>query len=67
MYVCMYVPMSITLLSSAGKMLAGILPTRLNVEIVKTILPESQCGFRQNRGRTDTIFTARQIQEKCSE
>ena len=57
----------ITLLSSAGKILAGTLLSRLNAEIVKTILPESQCGFRQNRGTTDMIFTARQIQEKCSE
>ena len=57
----------ITLLSSAGKILAGILLSRLNAEIVKTILPESQCGFRQNRGTTDMIFTARQIQEKFSE
>ena len=57
----------ITLLSSAGKILAGILLSRLNAEIVKTILPESQCRFRQNRGTTDMIFTARQIQEKCSE
>ena len=31
------------------------------------MLPESQCGFCQNRGATDRIFTARQIQEKCSE
>ena len=57
----------ITLLSSAGKILAGILLSRLNAEIVKTILPELQCGFRQNRGTTDIIFTARQIQEKCPE
>ena len=57
----------ITLLSSTGKILAGILLSRLNAEIVKTILPESQCGFRQSRGTTDMIFTARQIQEKCFE
>ena len=57
----------ITILSSAGKILAGIFLSRLNAEIVKTILPESQCGFRQNKGTTDMIFTARQIQEKCSE
>ena len=57
----------ITLLSSTGKILAGILLSRLNAEIVKTILPESQFGFRQSRGTTDMIFTARQIQEKCFE
>ena len=39
----------ITLLSSAGKILEGILLPRLNAEIVKTILPELQCGLRQNR------------------
>ena len=54
----------ITLLSSAGKILPGILLSRLNAKIVKTILPESQCGFRQNRGTTDMIFTVRQKQEK---
>ena len=58
---------SITLLSSAGKILAGIFLSRLIAEIVKTILPESQCGFRQNRSATVMVFTARQMQEKCSE
>ena len=29
------------------------------------LLPESQCGFRNDRGTTDTVFTARQIQGKC--
>ena len=54
-------------LQPAGKILAGILLSRLNAEIVKTILPELQCGFHQNRGAAEMIFTARQIQEKCSE
>ena len=31
------------------------------------LLPESQCGFRKNRGKIDMIFTARQLQEKCQE
>ena len=31
------------------------------------LLPESQCGFRKNRGTIDMIFTARQLQEKCQE
>ena len=31
------------------------------------LIPESQCGFRKDRGSTDMIFTARQLQEKCQE
>ncbi|XP_076049523.1 uncharacterized protein LOC143030250 [Oratosquilla oratoria] len=31
------------------------------------VLPESQCGFRSNRGTVDMIFTARQLQEKARE
>ena len=30
-------------------------------------LPESQCGFRKDRGTIDMIFKARQLQEKCME
>ena len=30
-------------------------------------MPESQCGFRKNRGTADMIFAARQLQEKCQE
>ena len=30
-------------------------------------IPESQCGFRKDRGTIDMISTARQLQEKCQE
>ena len=58
----------ISLLSIAGKILARVLLNRLNEHLVRSgILPESQCGFRKNRGTIDMIFTARQLQEKCQE
>ncbi|XP_070207983.1 uncharacterized protein [Littorina saxatilis] len=31
------------------------------------LLPESQCGFRKERGTIDMVFAARQLQEKCQE
>ena len=58
----------ISLLSIAGKILAKILLNRLNVHLdQKGLIPESQCGFRKDRGAIDMIFTARQLQEKCQE
>ena len=30
-------------------------------------MPETQCGFRQNRSTSDMIFAARQTMEKCRE
>ena len=55
----------ISLLSIAGKILAGILLNRLNEHLEQSgLLPESQCGFRKNRGTIDMIFTARQLQEQ---
>ena len=56
----------ISLLSIAGQILAKILLNRLNAHLDKAgLIPESQCGFRKDRGTIDMIFTARQ--EKCQE
>lgn len=57
----------ISLLSIAGKILAKVLLFRLNKYIVDDVCPETQCGFRKERGTIDMIFTARQLQEKCRE
>ena len=56
----------ISLLSIAGKVLARVLLHRLIEHLEQTrLLPESQCGFRKDRGTIDIIFTARQLQKKC--
>ena len=57
----------ITLLSIAGKVLARLMLNRLISTIAEENTPESQCGFRANRGTTDMVFVLRQIQEKCRE
>lgn len=57
----------ISLLSIAGKVFARILLNRLNTHIAPDILPETQCGFRNNRSTVDMIFCLRQLQEKCIE
>ena len=58
----------ISLLLIAGKVLARVLLNRLNEQFEQSgLLPESQCGFRKDRGTVDMIFTARQLQEKCQE
>ena len=46
----------ITLLSIEGKVLARVLLNRLIPTIAQENTPESQCGFRSNRGMTD-IFS----------
>ena len=56
-----------TLLSIAGKILAHALVNRLMLMIAKENTPESQCGFRSNRGTVDMIFVLRQILEKYRE
>ena len=58
----------ISLLSIARKILAKILLNRLNAHLDQMgLFPESQCGFRKDRGTIDMIFTARKLQEKCQE
>ena len=57
----------ITLLSIAGKILARVLLNRLVPAVAELHLPESQCGFRSNRGTTDMVFVLRLLQEKCRE
>ena len=53
-----------TLLSIAGKILAGVLLNRLIPAMAQENTPESQCGFTSIRGTTDMIFVLRQIHEK---
>ena len=58
----------ISLLSVVAKVLARVLLNRLNEHLRQPgLLLEIQCGFRKDRGTTDMIFTARQLQEKCQE
>ena len=57
----------IFLLSIAGKILAKVILNRLNKHLLDEVVPESQCGFRKNRGTVDMIFASKQIQEKCKE
>jgi hypothetical protein len=57
----------ISLLCIAGKLLARLLLNRLIKHLEDGLLPESQCGFRKDRGTVDMIFAARQLQEKCQE
>ena len=46
-------------MSIAGKILAKVLLNRLNEHLEQSgLLPESQCGFRKDRGTIDMIFTA---------
>ena len=47
--------------------MARVLLNRLIPTIAQENTPESQCGFRSNRGTIDMIFVLRQIQKKCRE
>ena len=62
------IPAKVSLLSNAGKILAKILLNRLNAHLDHDgLIPESQRGFRKDKGTIDMIFTDRQLQEKCQE
>ena len=56
----------ISLLSVIGKLFARVALKRLQV-LAERVYPESQCGFRANRSTIDTVFSLRQLQEKCRE
>ena len=56
-----------SILSIASKTLSKVILNRWNTHLLDETVPESQCGFRQNRGTVDIIFTTRQIQEKSKE
>ena len=48
----------ISLLSVAGKVLAGVMLRRLLTHVVDIVMPESQCGFRRGRSAIDMMFVA---------
>ena len=54
----------ISLLDVVGKIFAKVIQNRLQ-EVVEEVVPDSQCGFRKERGCIDMIFCARQIVEKA--
>ena len=56
----------VSLLSTVGKAFADILLQRLQY-LAESVYPESQSGYRKNRGTVDSIFTLRQIMEKSRE
>ena len=56
----------ISLLSTAGKILAKVLLNRI-MTVSEQNLPEAQRGFRPGRSTDDMVFAMRQLQEKCIE
>nr|VZI40090.1 unnamed protein product [Spirometra erinaceieuropaei] len=51
----------------AGEIFVCVLLNHLNSQLEQGRLSGSQCYFGRHRGTTDTIFAARQQQEKCQE
>ena len=58
---------AISLLDTAGKVIARVLLSRLLSCVSELVLPETQCGFRKQKSTTDMIFVARQLLEKARE
>lgn len=56
----------ISLLSVPGKIFARVLLNRL-LPVSEKLLPETQFGFRPDRGTCEAIFSIRQLQEKSRE
>ena len=56
----------ISLLIIVGKAFARVALKKLQ-SLAERVYPESQCGFRAKRSTIDTIFSLRQLQEKCPE
>ena len=57
----------ISLLAVVGKIMTLVMLNRMRDPIAEAVLPESQCGFRRNRGTTDMIVAVRQLMEKARE
>ena len=53
----------ISLLDTMGKLFTKVIQVRLQ-KVAEEVLPDSQCGFRRNRGCVDMIYYARQLMEK---
>ena len=56
----------VTLLSVPSKILTKLIIKRIS-EAVDQQLKQGRAGFRKGRGRTDQIFTLRNIKEQCPE
>ena len=53
----------ISLLATAGKILGWVILNRITKSLDKSILPESQFGFRPGRGTSDMVCGECQLQE----
>ena len=51
----------------SGKTFAKVMPSRFNIDIEETLLPDSQKGCRADRSSSDCIFVCRQLLEQSGE